>query len=126
MNPSDQARQVGIVNSWLAQHEQSGAVATPTAGQVILDSGQLPAGYYDVTFFIGVSATTAWNDLTLEHRDATNAVSISSQGILSPAMTTILLTYLNIKVATNERFRLISNGNLGYNVWGTDVIIRRA
>ena len=125
MNPSDQARQVGVVDSWLSKFEGSSAATTPSAGQVVLDTGPLPAGYYDVTVFVGVSGGTAWNDVTVDHRNATNTANISSQGVLCAALNTIPFYYRNIQVAASERFRVITPNALLYNVWATILATRR-
>jgi hypothetical protein len=128
MNPSDQARQVGVVDSWLGQYGSYGGVTNPGAGAVLADVGALPAGFYDVEAVISYIDTTGVDSLQLQHRDAANAVSllIAYVQVNAGSNNTIPIYWRNYKVAVDERFRVIAGG--GFTGFGAASIraVRRA
>lgn len=105
MEPTDRAKRTGVVNSWEAQSALIDNEQTdPVNGTVLVDTGQLPAGYYDVYGFVGGNA--AHYRFSLEHRNAANAASLATMHGSVTAGLAFQAGYTNRKVALNERFRI--------------------
>jgi len=91
-----------------------GAISTPSANVVILDTGALPAGDYDILATmdlfgtIGAGATT----MQLQHRDAGNVATLAVplHLIVSTVLhgATIALPLVGYTIGLNERLRVIS------------------
>ena len=117
MNPSDQARQVGIVDSWLWQTHNAGGATNPGAGAVISDVGPLAAGYYDVEAIITFINTATLDKILLEHRNAADDATLLYGPILIKVgeSGTVVIHWRNFKVLSSERFRVIvESGYTGY------------
>ena len=128
MNPSDQARQVGVVDSWLAQYTAYAGATNPGADAVIADVGALAAGYYDVTVVLTASDTAGAADLGLEHRNAGNTATLFAayMDVGAGYIGTVVIHWWNYKVAASERFRVIVvTGFTGHAV-GSILAVRRA
>ena len=87
-------------------------VLNPVANTIFADTGPLPAGDYDVIAYGSVAATAVVNPdmLELEHRDAANAVSVSSWWVPSLANSAIIGRFeFALTLALNERLRFRNN-----------------
>ncbi len=92
----------------------SGAEVTPAANTVIADTGQLPAGTYDMMINMVSVAATALADVgwSANHRDAANAVTLAR--ILPGAIdATVRQMFMNTpligyEIGLNERIRVLS------------------
>jgi len=84
------------------------------ANNVAADTGQLPAGIYDVQLYMGMSElvqTTA--SMNFEHRDAANAANLATYAVLGrttvdggPVQITQNFAY---ELAVNERIRIVQS-----------------
>ena len=91
--------------SWLS----SGRITNPTLDQVLLDTGALPAGVY---FFAAYGAGSVASVFEVQHRDATNTVTLKSQ-IIAAAASSIAPKFevserTPLTLAANERIRIIA------------------
>jgi len=95
-----------------------GSVFDPVAGTVIVDTGPLPAGTYDIFGSIrgtGVSLVTGAT-IELEHRNAANAATLAV--LLNGTLTTgtgfptAALPLIGYVLALNERLRIITDTSL--------------
>jgi hypothetical protein len=126
MNPSDQARQVSVVDSWLSQAYSSQNTTNPGVNALLADTGQLAAGYYDVYYFFAASVALVTLDAVFEHRDAGNVNTLWFREFLSTGADSKSGAVYGLQVATHERFRIISyNGKTGI-FSGNILVIRRA
>lgn len=94
-----------------------GTVLNAAAGAVILDTGPLPRGDYDIWANMNlVGADPSEGPLALEHRDAANAVTLATllQGSVSINVSapTPTLPVIGYTIGLNERLRMINNGGL--------------
>lgn len=80
----------------------------PTSGTVIVDSGALTQGMYELRLLPGASAAALF---TLQHRDSTNASNIAAISIRAAAGQTAEYV-LKFAVNSNERIRLVMGANL--------------
>ncbi len=104
MKPSDQARWQGSVDSWLAQGSVFDLVVNPLINSILIDTGQLAGGWYDIRIL--ASGTVAYISLIAQHRNAANNDSLHvffvGSGLAIPSHQNII----NWKVENNERIRL--------------------
>lgn len=91
------------------------AVTAPAANTVLLDTGQLAAGTYDIAAYItgtGFSTATAGKQIALEHRDAANAVTLAVLLGLATAgaaqSNQVQRPITGYVIALDERLRIIS------------------
>lgn len=119
MNPSDQARQVGVVDSWLAQTHVVGSAGDPTGGMVLGDTGALAAGFYDVTLQFNTTVALHNDQFEFEWRNAGNDAIIFYLQVMTAGAATLEFSWHNIKVADSERIR-------GYVVSNITGIVRTA
>lgn len=86
----------------------SAASAAPGLNQVLADTGQLPAGTYDIQVGYSMSGDIVADFLFFQHRNAGNTADLSSlpiaRGPLDHRDATMPLNFAVI-VATNERLR---------------------
>lgn len=87
----------------------NGAANNPAANQVIVDTGQLPAGNYDILLLMSARFSLLGGETIWEHRDAANAVTLSAWAIetgtdfaLSQSLT------FSMSIVEDERLRMIS------------------
>jgi hypothetical protein len=106
MNPSDQARQVGVVDSWLGQCLVQGFKINPSALDVICDTDQLAAGYYDVEVYVGVSAAAGIDQCLIQYRDAANIFNKFQVVFYTPGAAGNVFHFYNLKLIANERIRV--------------------
>lgn len=89
---------------WVA----SGAISNPTAGQVLVDSGPLPASARSATII--VSSTVAAR-FRFQWRSADNTTTVAEQYFFCPANGTIVLPPVlesqEFQMNDNERLRII-------------------
>lgn len=105
----------------------NGANLNPAALTVVTDTGPLPAGTYDIQgsiSFVGAFAILPSVTLSIQHRDAANAVTLATL-LLLPAHNTAVfmeteLPLIGYELGTNERIRIItSNAVMVGSVAGT-------
>jgi len=96
----------------------------PAANQVIVDTGQMVAGYYDVEVYM-YSTSTANHTVGVEHRNAANAANLYSHSAsvrdTVPAFPFCLKKH---SIGGNERIRVI-NYSGGVTGWVLATIIWR-
>lgn len=94
-----------------------GASTTPAANTVIVDTGALPAGDYDVLSHIssGANLVATAGVCILEHRNAANAATLATLLSVSIAQTSTAegpngseLPLIGYTLALNERLRVVS------------------
>lgn len=112
MNPSDQARQVGVVDSWLGQTIAFGSGATAPAETLLAETGALAAGFYDVFFMVANRLAQGDNALHVLWRNAANSSNIWCQILALENNHNISFTLRNVKIAANERFQWYSVAGL--------------
>jgi len=105
MNPADEARWVGTIDSWLAQTMTFVGVSAPANGAVLADTGQLAGGQYDVFVSFATSVALGWDNLYIQWRNAANNGITWTAMLMTPGADFKSFVLRNIKVATNERFR---------------------
>jgi len=126
MNPSDQARQVGVVDSWLAQSLFFTTGNDPGDGAVLLDTGPLTAGYYDLRAGLAVSAALGVYNIVLLWRNAANNDTLWAEVIITSGADYRTIELKNFKLNQNERFRwFVLNAWIGW-FSASIIIIRRA
>jgi len=108
MNPSDQARQVGVVDSWAGQYLVRDFKVNPSALDVICDTGQLAAGFYDVEVYVGVSAAAGIDQCNIQYRDAANTDNKFQVIFYTPGAACDIFHFYNLKVTADERIRVQS------------------
>ena len=82
--------------------------AAQPAGTVMVDTGQLPAGWYEVVCSVehNEASTTIWNEL--QYRDAANAANNELWPVGNAVSTGLFETKVRkIQVAADERFRIV-------------------
>ena len=89
----------------------SGQAVNPAALTVVADSGQLPAGDYDIQLFSScVAVTMVTGEMQFQHRNAANSASLSFWSVPMAAGTFIGNSFkMGLVVAENERVRFITN-----------------
>lgn len=95
----------------------AGAATDPAAETVVADTGQLPAGTYDVQSaisFVGSFAIPPSAAISLQHRDAANLATLATLLIL-PAFNLVVslateLPQIGYVLAVNERMRITTGG----------------
>jgi hypothetical protein len=92
----------------------NGIQAAPAIGTVLADTGQLPAGTYDVGFLCASNEdSNNSQSIVLEHRNAANAANLAlwHHMTLSVAVKTVIWPFYTFgyELATNERLRAINN-----------------
>jgi len=107
---------------YLASEIFDGRASNPAANSVVVDTGALAAGDYDVIFLLTLTnSVMAQEFIQLEHRDAANAVSLTRwpmagrDGVLSASLT---MTF-TMTLALNERFRITNGTAITGRVGGT-------
>jgi len=105
MDPRDQARQIGVIESWLAQYLISDTQTNPPNATVCADTGQLAAGYYDIYFFASCSSALGVGNLYFAWRDAANTANLILQMIMASGAVFHEFVLKDVKVLINERFR---------------------
>lgn len=107
----------------------AGSAIAPAANTVVADTGQLPAGTYDVLAHLSISGIIAGSGvITVQHRNAANAATLAT--ILSQMMqggvevhVNLSLPLLGYQIATDERIRLIAAtsgftlGGMSGSIW---------
>lgn len=93
----------------------SGAVATPNINSVIVDTGQLPEGIYDVLMGLSVNQPSTGSDLDFQWRDAANAATLADWptkiGTTVPVPDNGPRFIFSLNIALNERLRLFNSTN---------------
>ncbi len=101
-------------------------VTNPTAGTVLVDSGQLQAGNH--LFHALINCDAAIDDFSIEWRDAANAVTLASYGFyVGTGQPTVYWgPHLLAVATTNQRVRIITEntitGDARATVWSARVI----
>jgi len=90
----------------------SGSIFNPAADVVIVDTGPLPAGIYDVSSNMSFAASTALAStaFVLEHRNAANTATLAS--LITLSITNVVLAStdtlqrVGYELGVNERLRI--------------------
>lgn len=121
MEPTDKARQVGVVDSWDAQGSVRVGVTDPALNDVAIDTGPLAAGYYD--FMCAIAPGPDVKALEYEHRNAANTATLHAMPTRGLADLFIMIKISNWKFATNERLRctvgVVWAGTVRFSIWWT-------
>jgi hypothetical protein len=90
---------------------ESGALATnPSQDDVLVDTGQLVAGDYFISFEMHSTAATK---LIIAHRNAANDADLDDYEVPCPADTSIpVVVPVKLAAATNERFIVRCKANI--------------
>ena len=97
-----------------------GAVATPAANAVIVTTGALPAGDYDILAHIAAVAlgTAVSAAPVLQHRNAADAATLAtllsvgvSAGAASVGPSAAMLPLIGYTLAINERLRVVNSAD---------------
>lgn len=106
---------------WEAQGSDSASLNNPGDGTIVLDTGALAVGYYDVFVTISVDTTHRW--FAFQVRNAANNATLHTIYIHVAASTPAPFTIKNIKLVANERFRVLQGnaitGKLEAGLWWT-------
>lgn len=89
----------------------AGFINNPAANAILADTGQLPAGNYDLKVWVSLYSDTTGNGaMVLERRDAANAANIWSAEIMACAAGASsfqnIERTLSVPLQENERFRI--------------------
>ena len=96
----------------------SGSNKLPVANTVVLDTGQLPAGTYDICAHIQITGRVAAGSAfyRLEHRNAANSATLAEliTGTISAVDEVVdtTLPIMGCDIAANERLRVLSPDNV--------------
>lgn len=126
MNPSDQARQVGVVDSWLGHYRPYGAIANPVGAQIICDTGQMAGGYYDIMYQMSATVAIGAGLLFFSWRNAANSAYIFQDYFHSAVANSKRGFLKGVKVAQGERFRVEAGGAVTGSLTGGIIAVRRA
>jgi len=126
MNPSDQARQVGVVDSWLSQVEDVDNAINPAASTVLATTGALAAGYYDVFYGASFSAALAYYNLVFYHQNAADSAVLWGDYFIAAAAGGFRNALKNVKLAANERFKFVCESAYTGQITTWIIAIRRA
>lgn len=105
-----------------------GTAINPLAAAVIVDTGQLPAGDYDVQLHLSAALVTGGpRGLITEHRNAANDTTLTRWFCFAAnTSSNALQAVFAFVLAENERFRVITSAGLtGAEVGATIMIARR-
>jgi len=104
-----------------------GNVSNPAPGATIVDTGQLPAGDYDLWVSMSFAATVRVADAAaFEHRDAADAVNLWEWQQVGLGVGQQTDTWkLSIEVAENERFKIHMNAGMTGRIAGLIAARRR-
>ena len=106
MFPHDLARWQVSLDSLLNQTISWSNLTNPGATGIIVDTGALPAGFYDVSFEVSVNVALAVTSIVFEYRDAANSASLWNLIYFTAGARSDIYQLHNIKVALNQRFRV--------------------
>jgi len=126
MDPRDQARQIGIVDSCLGKFLGTGSAINPGNTTVISSTVALAGGYYDVTAFVSVSVAVGLQNAIFRWRNAADTGDILSQELYSPGAYFFPLYLKNLPVAVSEKFQVYVHATFVGIILGTIIAVRRA
>jgi len=124
MIPHNLAKYQPCVDSMINQVVVFANVGDPGASTVLVDTGALAAGFYDIIFSMNTYIALASTTIVFEWRDATNASSIWNLIYNSPATKCDVFNLRNLKVQASQRFRWYCYGALT-GVFGAGIIATR-
>jgi len=108
MLPSDLIQRTIVVNSWLTgSWVTEGAQTDPADGAILVDTGQLSAGWYDFTIWMGSSAING--KIVLQHRNSLDTGNVKAHRFRIQANDTREFQLNNRGMEANERLRVISS-----------------
>jgi len=86
-------------------------VINPAVNAIFADTGQLPAGDYDIQAWLSVSQTVGLdNSIQLQHRNAANTATLTSWFMFVTVGTTNNLHVdFSLRLADDERFRVLTS-----------------
>uniref|UniRef100_A0A6H1ZMF2 Uncharacterized protein n=1 Tax=viral metagenome TaxID=1070528 RepID=A0A6H1ZMF2_9ZZZZ len=125
MNPSDLTRWVGAAPTWLLQVMVNGVQTNPANNTLLVDTGVLGAGIYDV--FLEVVSTSTWTlgNAQFEFRNAANGANNQRTVLVLLSCQMVSLRWSGIKVQTNERFRVYVYTGFSGIFYGSIWAVRR-
>lgn len=102
-------------------------VINPAVNAIFADTGQLPAGDYDIQAWMSVSQTVGLdNSIQLQHRNAANTATLTSWFMFaSVATTNNFHANFGLRLAEDERFRVLSSVVQTSRIGATIAIKRR-
>lgn len=89
-----------------------GVFTDPLAGVILADTEALAAGIYKIVVHAGSTVALSATGFMTQHRNAANDTTIQSQSFGIHTHNTHHVLTLTIKVRENERFRVVTLGNL--------------
>lgn len=106
-----------VAPAWTSAQIVEGFDTDPGFVDTIVDTGQLPAGTYDIFGAIGTKATgAAASRIELQHRNAANSATVqillSMPFTTTPSDTHATLAPMGYVIAANERLRVALPGSV--------------
>jgi len=128
MNPSDQARQVGVVDSWLGEYKAQSAVADPQTATVYGDTGEMAGGWYDVLTTISLVDISGVGQIMIQWRNAANNATLFDLSIFPQTGNAYVfsLPWSGIKISSSERVRVYVNTGFSGFLGVAILAVRRA
>jgi len=101
-----------------------GSVLAPGINTVLADTGQLPAGVYDI--FVAMESTTAGSSrFQLQHRDAANAVNLMTADFVTGIQRGPWSFPLAYELVTDERLRILNiDASTAGQFWSAQIFAR--
>jgi len=126
MDPRDEARQIGVVQSWLAHSGGFGGVQNPGANTIIADTGPVAFGYYDIVWMVTTNCALTAGQLDIQWRNAANDANIADVPLFANSQLCFIATWPLLKVSSGESFRVFSSAGFTGVVGAGIFAIRRA
>lgn len=126
MNPTDQARQIGVVQAYVTQTKVYGSAANPGDATVLVTTGQLAAGYYDIFFGFTANCALGAGNLDLRWRNATDTATALALPVFAATQFAYFGQFLGVYVVQNERLQWYVNTGFTGVVGGFILAVRRA
>ena len=100
-----------------------GALASPGAGVLLADTGELPTGIYEFSIFIDSEVVAA---VSIEHRNAANTATLKGQYARISDNTRFNRLYIaGYKMGANERLRIVNGVAIVGGIQASIIYIRR-
>jgi len=111
MDPRDQARQIGVVESWLSQTYVYGELVNPGAAVAIAQTPQMAQGWYDIYYYLFIGAADPNVIFEAQHLDGSLTVFRFRMKFGAAAASFYYLPVLNQFVTATDVLRLYINLN---------------
>lgn len=90
-------------------HDCGGTLTNPTTGTVLADTGQLPAGLYEMRVAVGSSVAATYS---VQHRNAANSGFVSDTTTIRGAAGQTGEYVFKYSIQVNERLRVLPQDNI--------------